>query len=128
MFIRWKHRQCKQWHYSEEPDITHSAYLVQSVRIEGNPRQKVIAFLGSYRQKMLERSHLNRMVRASFWKWCEIRLKQVELSQEEYQAFCDQMARQIPPLSDKESLEHEQQEQERRANAYAIMTALKHGL
>lgn len=46
MFVRWKMRQSR----GEDVRTLHSAVLVQSVRINGKPRQKIIAFLGSLRE------------------------------------------------------------------------------
>jgi hypothetical protein len=57
MFVRWKKRKSvdKQpghqlWKAGE---LTYSAELVESYRLNGKPRQKVIAFLGSIKQSEL---------------------------------------------------------------------------
>ena len=57
MFVRWKKRKSvdKQpghqlWKAGE---ITYSAELVESYRLNGKPHQKVIAFLGSIKQSEL---------------------------------------------------------------------------
>ncbi|HAT45533.1 MAG TPA: hypothetical protein DDW33_14130 [Ktedonobacter sp.] len=55
MFVRWKKRTShakKSW-LREDHGATLSAYLVESIRIEGKPRQKVIAFIHSIREPEL---------------------------------------------------------------------------
>ena len=44
MFVRWKSRQLAA-------DVAHSAILVESVRIDGKPRQRFIAHLGTIRPR-----------------------------------------------------------------------------
>lgn len=47
MFVRWKKRPYAGRYYEA---ITYSAYLVESKRVNGKPRQKNIGYLGSIRK------------------------------------------------------------------------------
>jgi len=49
MFIRIKRRRLKSSD-DENPDFSLRVYLVENRRIKGNPRQRVIAYLGSIRR------------------------------------------------------------------------------
>jgi len=57
MFVRWRERKS----VDKQPDhqlwkagkVTYSAELVESYRLSGKPRQKVLAFLGSIKQSEL---------------------------------------------------------------------------
>jgi hypothetical protein len=46
MFIRWKHRTKKPKPFRSEPEVRRSAVLVESVRVDGQPRLRHIAVLG----------------------------------------------------------------------------------
>lgn len=61
MFIRWKKRTCK----AANRGATYSAYLVQSKRVDGKPRQEVLAFLGNLSTYSWQ-THLNRRERERF--------------------------------------------------------------
>lgn len=111
MFIRWKNRQCKdrgEWH--RRVDLTLSAYLVKSVRVDGKPRQKVVAFLASTRQFQLDcpytqgeaKAYRNRSARYQFWKQVNARLGELVLTEEETQTVSAQLAQVVPPLSEEE--------------------------
>lgn len=79
MFVRWKMTK------RANGNVMHTAQLVETVRVEGKPRQKVIAHLGSYthvveqprynepaRIAESERSAgANVMNRAFFWRMVE---------------------------------------------------------
>ena len=69
MFIRWKIAKSKKWR------ATHSAYLVQSERINGKPHQKIIAYLGHVH--MNETNTPPIMDAASFLDHCEQTLSTV---------------------------------------------------
>lgn len=60
MFVRWKiTRRAREWklvdkqHGHYQPVNLLAAYLVESTRIEGKPRQKIIAYLGSIKDTRL---------------------------------------------------------------------------
>lgn len=49
MFIRWqKYRSVARWHWRDAPIKRCKAVLVESVRVDGKPRLKHIAFIASY--------------------------------------------------------------------------------
>ena len=58
MFVRWKHKMITKnahWYQTtRKGEKTHQAYLVESKRIDGKPRLKVIAYLGSIRDSEIE--------------------------------------------------------------------------
>src|SRR5258708_38721088 len=94
MFIRWKNRQCKDWQeWHSRVDLTRSAYVVKSVRVNGKPRQKVVAFLASVREFGLdcpytqgeEHARRNRSARYFFWGHVNARLEELVLAEEERQ-------------------------------------------
>ena len=50
MFVRWQSRvraERNDWALREVGDITWNAILVESVRVDGKPRQNHVAYLGS---------------------------------------------------------------------------------
>jgi hypothetical protein len=57
MFVRWKKRKSVDKHpghqWRKAGELTYSAELVESMRINGKPRQRVIVFLGSIKQSEL---------------------------------------------------------------------------
>lgn len=61
MFIRWKKRMCQ----ATNRGATYSAYLVQSKRVDGKPRQEVLAFLGNLPTYSWQ-THLNQRERERF--------------------------------------------------------------
>jgi len=58
MYVRWKHRrstavdlvtrlrQGRHGRGGNPGNVSHSAYLVESVRVDGKPRQRTVAYLG----------------------------------------------------------------------------------
>jgi hypothetical protein len=51
MFIRWQSRvraERNDWALREVGDVTWNAILVESVRVNGKPRQNHVAYLGSF--------------------------------------------------------------------------------
>ena len=51
MFVRWQSRvraERNDWALREVGDITWNAILVESVRVDGKPRQNHVAYLGSF--------------------------------------------------------------------------------
>lgn len=68
MFVRWRRKRRKDQRTGEyapfgnhggrvpvyAPDWLHSASLVESVRIDGKPRQRTIGYLGSIRERFLD--------------------------------------------------------------------------
>ncbi|HEU5378546.1 MAG TPA: hypothetical protein VFV38_24250 [Ktedonobacteraceae bacterium] len=97
MFVRWKKRACK----AIKRGTTYSAYLVQSKRVNGKPRQEVVAFLGNLSTYRLH-THLNQQERERFLR---LAMKRVVdhlgyLHQAEAQrlAFAEALARKVDEL------------------------------
>jgi hypothetical protein len=54
MFIRWKSRTKQWWPGRADPDTRWSAILVESVRVDGKPRLRHLAFLGSITDQQIQ--------------------------------------------------------------------------
>ena len=77
MFIRWKvrNRIGTTW---QRPGKTFTAMLVECRRVRGPPRQRVVVYLGSIRQDLLEHD-THCLFRARFWDRVTAKLDQVAL-------------------------------------------------
>jgi aminoglycoside phosphotransferase family enzyme len=79
MFVRWKHKMITKnahWYQTtRKGEKTHQAYLVESKRIDGKPRLKVIAYLGSIRDSeidaIMHRFYFRRNARALISQHCK---------------------------------------------------------
>jgi hypothetical protein len=87
MFVRWKRKRRKDdrrgWGKDQivTPQWLLSAVLVESVRINGKPRQRTIRYLGSIREQYLDLSEgASTARRFHFWRGVEWSLDQLELS------------------------------------------------
>jgi hypothetical protein len=123
MFVRWKKRistdknkerkeiqvdgkWTRKWLSKEEMPYTLSAYLVQSKRVDGKPRQEVIAFLGSVTRKDIEKG------KPVFRLWRDIEevfsKLQLDIATKEmvYKAFAEKTPRPSAEEIDKEEQEH----------------------
>jgi hypothetical protein len=69
MFIRWQnYRSVANWHRRDRPVKRCSAVLVESVRVNGKPRLKHIAFIASYEPEAdWQRESLRIIIRRAFW-------------------------------------------------------------
>jgi hypothetical protein len=58
MYVRWQKRTSKRTKYrsrgSDGPGTVWSAVIVESARVDGKPRQKHVAYLGTFKQTRLE--------------------------------------------------------------------------
>lgn len=136
MFVRWKNRRCKDWRdWHGRVDQTFSAYLVKSVRVNGKPRQKVIAFLASVREFALdcpwtsgeEKIRCNRTARALFWEQVEARLAQIALMEENRQEVTASLTRVVPQLTAEEHAIYEAEEARRQVEFAVMLQMLGHG-
>ena len=136
MFIRWKNRMCKNWGaWHGRVDRTLRAYVVKSVRVNGKPRQKVVASLASIREFSLncpwtsgeEHDRRNRAARASFWAQVEARLSQIELTEQDLQAVQASLAQVVPQLTAEERALYEADEARSRRQAAAVLLMLGQG-
>jgi hypothetical protein len=77
MYVRWKKRKSidkhPEHHWQKASELTYSAELVESTRINGKPRQKVLAFLGSIKHSELAN------VTARFYFWHTIVTKKMQV-------------------------------------------------
>ena len=74
MFIRWqKYRSVALWHRGKPPITRVKAILVETVRIDGKPRQKHVAFIASYEANKLDQIS----TRSTFWRDARQRLDQI---------------------------------------------------
>jgi hypothetical protein len=103
MFVRWQTYQ-SQWR-----DDRLRAVLVESVRIDGKPRQKHIAFLGSIQSDDLDKAA------RYFWRNVTLTLKRLgnRVSPEDYERIIASIATKVGgrPLTDEE-LERMERERE----------------
>src|SRR5262245_7554279 len=115
MFIRWKRRQLRR-----NAGVALEAVLVQSVRVNGLPRQRLVRYLGSIRVH-------ERWTAASvhaFWQGIDARLTALALDPVERQVLEQQLARVIcPPTTMAPSLAGGSSEGVCSADAVASATA-----
>ncbi len=86
MFIRWKRRQRSVRVYlrGNVPAWTRYLYLCESKRIEGKPRQRVVAYLGDFQERYAhDESEEGIKRRKSFWWRADQWLEDRELMDEE---------------------------------------------
>lgn len=96
MYIRWKDKpRSPTWRH--ESATLHVAYLVQSKRIEGKPRQRTqyLACIQDWQIEMI--SH-----RANFWQKALTSLQCAQISSEQRQVLEANLAKRVPRPSDQE--------------------------
>ena len=54
MYVRWKKRERSRRGWHTEPPQLLTAVLVESRRVDGKPRQRTVAYLGSIRSDYLD--------------------------------------------------------------------------
>ena len=87
MFVRWQTRGSQRW------GVYHRAILVESLRVEGEPRQKHIAYLGSF---YVDRPGAPRgWDRPRFWHDVRQRLAELGLPQGERRRIVDAIAKHV---------------------------------
>jgi hypothetical protein len=105
MFIRWKRRKkkpTKQWRrprlHSECGDSLYCV-LVESRRINGSPRQKVICYLGS-----IEEAHCQRVWdRVDFWNRVSSKLDALPLTRREMERIEKSIDRVVTKVPEEEA-------------------------
>jgi hypothetical protein len=74
MFIRWQnYRSVALWHRGKPPITRVKAILVETVRTDGKPRQRHVAFIASYEANKLDQIS----TRSTFWRHARQRLDQI---------------------------------------------------
>ena len=124
MFIRWKRRQEKgPYGYDEHRrwrrlgTVRHCAYLMESRRVEGRPRQQVVCYLGSITDHQLK----DLSKRHHFWEMGRIRLDSVEMDAATRERSEAAIAAVVPLPSVEDVTEYER----RTAGARALMAGLR---
>ncbi len=96
MFVRWKRKRRKDTYHVEpdppgvkvayrpriaDPQWLRSAVLVESVRVDGRPRQRTIKYLGSIRECHLDlEGQYSISHRGYFWRSADANLERLDLS------------------------------------------------
>ncbi len=114
MYIRWKEKPREpQWGYDANhhwrSGVAHktmllSAYLVESKRVDGKPRQKTI-YLASIRERFLPYANH----RLYFWKRVQAKLNTLNLSPEQLQTVKEKLAERVPDVT-QEQLQTQEEE------------------
>lgn len=82
---------------AREPHRTVIAQLVESRRVDSQPRQHIVAHLGTCREPIGEPAH-----RQQFYERCSWVLDDLDLSEDERAKIEEQLAARIPPLTPQE--------------------------
>lgn len=110
MFVRWQKR-ARQWpkygsHWNDDDtrrkDAHWAAILVESVRIDGKPRQRHVAYLGSIVESALTEE--TKCHRGYFWRDIKERLDRLDnrIPAKDRVAIEKKIAEKVPPISDGE--------------------------
>ena len=102
MFIRWqKYRSVALWHRGKPPIKRVKAILVETVRIDGKPRQKHVAFIASYEANKLDQIS----TRSTFWRHARQRLDQIgnQITPADRSKIEAALAQRVPPTTGRAS-------------------------
>ena len=95
MFIRWQqYRSVAKRHQGEPPIKRTKAVLVESVRIDGKPRLKHIAFIASHDEGSIGNVLGDRL---GFWRQARKRLKQLKLTAAQRRQIEAMLAKRVKP-------------------------------
>lgn len=75
-----------------------SAHLVESVRLDGKPRQKTVAYLSSIKSQSLPMD----AQRLNFWERVASRLATLDLTPEVQKQLIEQLEKRVPPVSEEQ--------------------------
>jgi hypothetical protein len=109
MFIRWqsyRSKAQKPWDRERKDRSSRiKAILVESVRIDGKPRQRHIAFLGSIGKDVTHRKEF----RPCFWADVRYRLDQLgkQVTADDRAKIEAALAKRVPPLTAREQADYE---------------------
>ena len=93
MYVRWKRRKLtRRLRDDSEPGHSLYAVLVKSERINGQPRQRVIKHLGSFRGKNIPEV----IIRDYFWRRVQAKLSKLDLNPETQAKVEAQLSRRVP--------------------------------
>ncbi len=88
MFVRWKRRKTRRG------DELLSAVLVESVRVEGKPRQRIVKYLASIHQSYAQRQWWRPC--KEFWEKATAELDSLELTKRERREIESRMRQVVP--------------------------------
>jgi hypothetical protein len=100
MFVRWSRRSraYTAWgHLDKEPHRTVIAQLVESRRIDGKPKQRILAHLGTCCEPVAEIKH-----RHWFYTACDKALASIDLSDDDRINIAAQLAARLPRPTEEE--------------------------
>ncbi len=105
MYVRWKlkaSRGNQKWRdWKQMEDTVRSAYVVENTRIDGKPRQKIIAYLGSFHEYDLDKPHTmmgSETTRQRFARVALRKIRQLKLSDEQEASLCSALNRGLNAL------------------------------
>lgn len=113
MFVRWKRRKkavSKPWRRLRRSKAGDSLYcvLVESNRVNGSPRQKVVCYLGS-----LDEGHRESMwTRVDFWDRATVKLDQLQLTRRERANIEESISRVVSRVPEEEAATFRRDRQE----------------
>ena len=99
MFVRWQKRHAKRW------DLI-TAALIESARVDGQPRQRHVAYLGSVR--------INRAIR--FWQRVDACLDKLDVTATDRHKIEAMLAAEVPRPSAAQQEAAERDRAEKRAS------------
>jgi len=134
MYVRWKRRTRKARHHYEydnlepgatrarkviDPEWLRTAHLVESVRVNGSPRQRTLAYLGSIRERHLDpNADGSSSFRGFFWRDASAKLDGLTLDPEHRDRIEASLEVVVPRPSD-EAIARDQQARDARIAAAA---------
>ena len=98
MYVRWNRRKRTKTGWRAKKGDYISAVLVESIRVNGKPRQKIIKFLGSIGEDSLNRVFHRR----DFWNTSEKNLSALDLSDETMDKIITRLKEVVPRPSEEE--------------------------
>jgi hypothetical protein len=111
MFVRWKRRKKAVTKPGRRPrrrsDAGDSLYcvLIESRRIEGKPRQRVVCYLGSVDEGRLDKTWL----RVDFWDDIKPKLDRLSLTRTERQRIEDSIQQIVPRVPEEQEIQFKQE-------------------
>jgi hypothetical protein len=109
MFVRWKTRPRAGF---DGPLL--SAVLVRSERINGKPRQKIVACLASIRETIID----NPYRRYYFWRKVDKRLESLGLEKAEHERIVAALASRVPRPTEAELRQEDRERAESNAECH----------
>jgi hypothetical protein len=108
MFVRWKKRKRSYYDHTEHRrrDDQHlSAVLVECVRIDGKPRQQIVAYIGSIRRRVIEQGL--ELDYELFWERVAAKLDRLDLSRAERRVIEAKLEEIVPNPVEAANRQHE---------------------